>query len=205
MPRIQPIDPATATGAAAVHLATARKMFGGTPNLVTTAANAPSTLAAMLGMFANVGPGTLGAKVGEQIAIAVAQSNSCGYCVSAHTAIGKMHGLDPAVLAGAKRASAPHPKTAAILKLAVEINRSRGQVSDSVLAEARSAGIIDAEIVDVFAGGGQGFGHHPANYVAHVASTTDPSVVSFFESVDAAGYATSGTAWAIDVSVPPDD
>ena len=35
--------------------------------------------------------------------------------------------------------------------------------------------------------------------------TTDPGVVAFFESVDAAGYATSGTAWAIDVSVPSDD
>ena len=61
------------------------------------------------------------------------------------------------------------------------------------------------QVVDVFAGGGQGFGHHPANYVAHVAGATDPSVVSFFESVDAAGYATSGTALAIDVSVPVGD
>ncbi len=63
----------------------------------------------------------------------------------------------------------------------------------------------EQQVVDVFAGGGQGFGHHPANYVAHVASTSDPSVVSFFESVDVAGYATSGTALAIDVSVPVGD
>ena len=52
MPRIQPLDPATATGDTAAHLATARKMFGGTPNLVTTAANAPAALNAMLGLFA---------------------------------------------------------------------------------------------------------------------------------------------------------
>lgn len=149
MPRIQPIDPAAATGELAVHLATARKMFGGTPNLVSTAGNAPSTLAAMLGMFANVGKGTLGTRVGEQIAIAVAQSNGCGYCVSAHTAIGKMYGLDPAELAAAKRATASQAKTAAVLKLAVEINRSRGQIGDAVLAEARSAGITDGEIVEV--------------------------------------------------------
>ena len=149
MPRIQPIDPTTATGVVAEHLATAKKMFGGTPNLVTTAANAPSTLGAILGMFANVGKGTLGAKVGEQIAIAVAQSNSCGYCLSAHTVIGEMHGLDPAELAAAKRAGSMNPKTAAVLKLAVAINQSRGQVSDAVLADARKAGVTGAEIVEV--------------------------------------------------------
>jgi len=149
MPRINPIDPATATGEAAAQLANTRRMFGGTPNLFTTAANAPSTLAAMLDHFARVGKGTLGAAIGEQIAIAVAQSNGCGYCLSAHTAIGGMHGLDPAELAAAKRAGASNPRTAAILRLAVEINRSRGRVSDAVLAEARRAGISDGEIVEV--------------------------------------------------------
>ncbi len=149
MPRIQPINPALATGDAATHLATAKKMFGGTPNLVTTAANAPAALGALLDMFANLGKGTLGAKAGEQIAIAIAQANGCGYCLSAHSAIGKMHGLDPAELAAAKRAASMTPKTAALLKLAVAINGQRGKVSDAVLAEARSAGVSDAEIVEV--------------------------------------------------------
>lgn len=149
MPRIQPVNPATAAGEAATQLATARKMFGGTPNLVTTAANAPAALAAMLGMFAHLGKGPLGGKVGEQIAIAVAQANGCGYCLSAHSAIGKMHGLDAAELAAAKRAVSMTPKTAALLSLAVAINAARGKVSDAVLADARSAGISDAEIVEV--------------------------------------------------------
>lgn len=149
MPRIQPIDPATASGETATHLATARKMFGGTPNLITTAANAPATLGAMLGMFASVGKSSLGVKVGEQIAIAVAQSNGCGYCLSAHTVIGKMHGLDAAELAAAKGAGSANTRTAAILKLAVDINQSRGHVTDTTLADARKAGITDAEIVEV--------------------------------------------------------
>lgn len=149
MPRIQPINPETASGDTATLLATARKMFGGTPNLVTTAANAPSTLGGMLGMFASVGTGTLGAKVGEQIAIAIAQSNGCGYCLSAHTAIGQMRGVNPAELTAARRAGSSHHKTAAVLKLAVAINGARGQVEDAVLAEARAAGISDAEMVEV--------------------------------------------------------
>jgi hypothetical protein len=75
-------------------------------------------------------------------------------------------------------------------------------VADMVTIDPGVDQVTEHQIVDVFVGGGQGFGHHPANYVAHVEATTDPGVVAFFESVDAAGYATSGTALAIDVSVP---
>ena len=151
MPRIQPLDPATATGDTAAHLATARKMFGGTPNLVTTAANAPAALNAMLGLFASLGKSSLGAKQGEQIAIAIAQSNGCGYCLSAHTAIGGMHGLDAATLTGARQARSADPKTAALLTLAVAINEARGQIADGVLTAARAAGVTDAEVVEVVA------------------------------------------------------
>lgn len=172
MPRIHPINPEVATGDAATHLATAKKMFGGTPNLFTTAANAPATLGAMLGMFANVGKGTLGAKVGEQIAIAIAQANGCGYCLSAHTVIGKMHGLDPAELAAAKRAASMQPKTAAILKLAVAINTARGQVSDAVLAEARAAGISDAEIVEIV-------GHVALNVFTNYLNNVSETAIDF--------------------------
>jgi uncharacterized peroxidase-related enzyme len=151
MSRIRPIDPATATGDAATHLDTARKMFGGTPNVFTTAANSPAALNALLGLFGSVGKSSLGAKQGEQIALALAQSNGCGYCLSAHTAIGAMHGLDAATLAGARRAASPDAKTAAILKLAVAINETRGQLDDNVLAAARYAGVTDAEVVEVVA------------------------------------------------------
>ncbi len=78
-------------------------------------------------------------------------------------------------------------------------------VGDLVTLDAGVSQPTEHQVVDVFAGGGEGFGHHPANYVSHLVDTDDPSVVSFFESVDAAGYATSGTALAIDVSVPAED
>jgi uncharacterized peroxidase-related enzyme len=151
MPRIRPIDPATATCEAATHLATTRKMFGGTPNLFTTAANAPAALNALLGLFASVGTSSLGAKRGEQIAIAIAQSNGCGYCLAAHTAIGGMNGLDPAALASAKQAASPDAKTAAILKLAVAINEKQGRIDDRALAAASAAGVTDAEVVEIVA------------------------------------------------------
>jgi hypothetical protein len=66
MPRIPPIKPATASGETAAQLATARRMFGATLNLVTTAANAPAALGAMLGMSANMGKASLGPRIGDE-------------------------------------------------------------------------------------------------------------------------------------------
>ena len=151
MPRIHPIDVASATGETAALLGTARKMFGSTPNLVTTAANAPAALNAMLGLFASLGKSSLGPKVGEQISIAVSQTNGCGYCLSAHTAIGAMHGLDVATLASAREALASDAKTSAILTLAVAIVQARGKIDDATLAAARAKGVTDAEVVEVVA------------------------------------------------------
>jgi uncharacterized peroxidase-related enzyme len=149
MPRIAPIDPATATGETADHLATTRRMFGGTPNLFITAAHSPTALGAMVSLFAHTGRSALGGKVGEQIAIAIAQANGCGYCLSAHTAIGTLHGLPPAALDDARQARSSDPRTAALLRLAVAINQARGHIDDATIDAARDAGITDAEIVDV--------------------------------------------------------
>ena len=151
MSRIAPIDPSAATGETAAHLATARKLFGGLPNLVTTAAHSPAAVGAMVGLFGSLGRSSLGAKAGELIALAIAQSNGCDYCLSAHTAVGAKVGLGPQALAAARRAQADDPKTAALLGLAVGINRSRGHIDDATLASARGAGLSDAEIVEVVA------------------------------------------------------
>ncbi|MEP6621069.1 MAG: carboxymuconolactone decarboxylase family protein [bacterium] len=151
MPRIQPIDPAAATGRTAALLDTTRAMLGGTPNMFTTAANAPAALDAMVGLFGSLSKSSLGAKVGELIAIAVAQANHCGYCLSAHTALGGSFGVDPVALTGARRAVSSDAKTEAILQLAVTIVERRGQIDDETFARARGAGISDAEIVEVVA------------------------------------------------------
>jgi AhpD family alkylhydroperoxidase len=124
MSRIQPVLPSTATGLPAEHLAATKKLFGSTPNLFTTAAQSPATLAAMNGFFASLGKAPLGGKVGEQVAIAVAQANGCEYCLSAHTAIGGMHGVSAANLASARHGHSDDPKTQAAITLALEIVRT---------------------------------------------------------------------------------
>jgi uncharacterized peroxidase-related enzyme len=151
MPRIQPIDPATANGPVAEQLAATRKLLGATPNMFTTAAHSAAALTAMNGFFVALGHGRLGGKIGERIAIAVAQENGCEYCLSAHTALGRMHGVDPSELAAARRGLSVDPRAQAAIALALAVVRNRGRVGDAALAEARAAGLGDAEIVEVVA------------------------------------------------------
>jgi uncharacterized peroxidase-related enzyme len=151
MPRIHPVDVANAPRVTVDHLETCRTMFGATPNLFTTAANSPVALGALVSMFANVGKSSFGAKVGELFGVAIAESNQCGYCLAAHTAIGRSLGVTPAALSSARRAESVDRHTMAALKLAVAINESRGHIDDATLAGARTAGLSDAEIVEVVA------------------------------------------------------
>lgn len=151
MPRIQPIDPNTAAGAVAEQLAGTKKLLGATPNLFTTAANSAAAITALNGLFVALGHGKIGGKIGERVAIAVAQANGCEYCLSAHTALGGMHGVDGAELQAARRGRSNDPRAQAAITLALAIVDARGRVSDAVLAAARSAGLTDGEIVEIVA------------------------------------------------------
>jgi uncharacterized peroxidase-related enzyme len=148
MPRIAPIDPSSATGDTATHLAAVRSMLGGTPNLFTTAAHSAAALGALVSLFTHAGRVSLGARAGEQIALAIAQRNGCGYCLSAHTALGALHGVDRETLTAARAAESTDPRTSALLALAVAINEERGHIDDTALDGARGAGLTDAEIVE---------------------------------------------------------
>lgn len=57
-------------------------------------------------------------------------------------------------------------------------------------------------VIDVFEGGGDGVGHHPTNYIDHVADVDHPEVVAFLASISAQGYDADGALVAVDVSVP---
>jgi uncharacterized peroxidase-related enzyme len=151
MTRLPLIDP-NAPGQAKATLDAVNAQLKMVPNLFRVAANSPAALNALVGMEGALGNGALRARVREQLAIAVAQENGCDYCLSAHTAIGKMIGVSESQLAEARAGKSDDAKVDAMLTLAVEILRQRGRVSITELAAARSAGISDAEIVEIVAG-----------------------------------------------------
>src|SRR5208282_3631811 len=88
MSRLPAIQTEAATGKAKELLEAVQAKLKITPNMTRVMANSPAVLQAYLSFSGALATGTLGAKLGEQIAIEMGEQNSCQYCLSAHTAIG---------------------------------------------------------------------------------------------------------------------
>src|ERR1700732_3397136 len=104
--RIQPVDPAYATGAIRRLFSEIRAKFALVPNLFRVLANAPVALEGLMGLSAALTRGALDEKTREQLALAIAESNLCPYCLSAHTVMAAKIGLNQVEIDDAIRASA---------------------------------------------------------------------------------------------------
>lgn len=166
--RITQLDPVAATGKAKQLFDGVQAKLGAVPNLFRVLGNAPAALEGYLNLSGALAGGVLNAKVREQIALSVAESNLCGYCLSAHTFIGNKAGLSECDIADARRATAGDPRVDAILKLARAIVVQRGEVNDTDLQAARTAGLNDGEIVETIANVALNIF---TNYLNHVART----------------------------------
>ncbi|MVN88254.1 peroxidase-related enzyme [Deinococcus sp. HMF7620] len=125
--------------------------FGATPNMFRAVANSPAALRSMWGSFGALGSGSLGAKLGEQLAVAIANLNDCEYCLAAHTALGRKAGATKDEMDAAQVGEANDPRTAAALRFALKLVRGRGQVSDAEVDHLRAAGFNDESIVEIIA------------------------------------------------------
>src|SRR5271169_1511583 len=95
MPRIAPIETAQADPGVKATLSAVKIKIGMVPNLFSTFAQSPAVLTGYLAFSDALSKGVLSAKQREIISLTVAQANECGYCLSAHTLMGKGAGLSP--------------------------------------------------------------------------------------------------------------
>jgi uncharacterized peroxidase-related enzyme len=151
MPRLNPIDPKTAQGKAKQLLDAVQNKFGTTPNLMRTLANSPVALQAYLGLMNALEDSGIDAKTRESIALATSGANGCEYCASAHTALGKMHGLSADEAARNLEGHSADQTVEAILQFSRAIVEKRGWVSDQDLRRIREMELGDAEISDIVA------------------------------------------------------
>lgn len=151
MPRIAPLSAADASPEVTSTFAAIKSKLGGVPNIFMTMAAAPAVLNGYLAFSDATGKGKLSAKVREQIALVIANTNGCDYCASAHQAIGKMAGLSPEDVARALGGQGTDAKTTAALTFAKSVLADRGHVSDAALAAVRAAGWSDEEILEITA------------------------------------------------------
>jgi len=169
MNQITHLDPTTATGPAKALFDGVQAKMGAVPNLFRVLGNAPAALRGYLDLNGALSQGAFSAQLREQIALTVAETNQCGYCLSAHTFLGGRMGLNEEAIAAARNASALDARTDAILKFARLIVIQRGVTRPADLQAARGAGLKDGDIIEVIANVAVNVF---SNYVNHVAGTT---------------------------------
>jgi uncharacterized peroxidase-related enzyme len=149
--RIPLVDRNAAAGERKALLDQIHAAFGATPAMFRAVAHSPAALRSMWGSFGALGGGVLGAKLGEQIAVAVADRNACEYCLAAHTALGRKAGASAEEMAAAQMGESSDPRTAAALRFALKLVERRGQVDEADVQALRQVGFDDEQIVEILA------------------------------------------------------
>lgn len=150
MTRLNALSPDEVSGKTKEMFNAINSKLGVIPNMMRTMGNSPALLEGYLSFSGALGGGKLGGKTGELIALIVAESNACNYCLSAHTYLGtNLAKIDAATMDEARLGNSKDPKIAAILKFAQALVRKRGHASDSDVETVKAAGVTDVEIAEI--------------------------------------------------------
>jgi uncharacterized peroxidase-related enzyme len=145
-----PASIAAAPAAAQPMLEAVNKQLGMVPNLFRLIANSPAALEGYLGLSGALGKGTLAAQTRERVALAVAEINRCGYCLAAHSYLGKsLAKLDDAEILANRKGGSTDAKADAAVRFAVQVTQARGHIRDVDLQAVKAAGYDDAQIVEI--------------------------------------------------------
>jgi uncharacterized peroxidase-related enzyme len=152
MQKINALDPATTTGKTKDLFNAIEGKLGMVPNMMRTMGNSHAVLNGYLSFSGALGASSLGAKLGELIALTVANANNCEYCNAAHSFIGeKLVGIDANALDQAKDGHSADAKIQAALTFAKTIVTKKGKVADSDIEAVKKAGYNDAAIAEIIA------------------------------------------------------
>ncbi len=126
-----------------------KKKMGRVPNIFLNMGNSLPTLNAFVALSELADKTSLSPEIKTKLALTVAQTNHCNYCLSAHSAIAKSIGLQEQDILNARKAEAEEMKTQAILKFAKAVVEKRGEVSDQEMSSLKTAGATDQEICEI--------------------------------------------------------
>jgi uncharacterized peroxidase-related enzyme len=151
MARLPIVDPNSSTGKAHDLLAAVQKKLGLVPNMTRVMANSPAVLEAYISFSSALDRASLDAKTRERLALGTAEANQCEYCLSAHSTIGKLVGLDESEILGSRRGQSSDSKATAALRFSRQLTEKRGAVSEADVDAARKGGLTEGEIAEVVA------------------------------------------------------
>ncbi|WP_207423064.1 carboxymuconolactone decarboxylase family protein [Desertivirga brevis] len=152
MPRLKALDPQTTTGKSGELFDAIQSKLGMVPNMMRTMGNSPAVLNGYLSLSGALAEASLGAKVGELIALTVANANSCDYCNAAHSFIGeKLVHIDTKSITEAREGKSADQKIQAALTFSRVLVDKKGLVSNADVQAVKDAGYDDAAIAEIIA------------------------------------------------------
>lgn len=173
MTRLNALNPEQSSGKNKEMFNAINSKLGVVPNMMRTMANSPALLEGYLGLSGALSTGQLGAKLSELIALTVAESNGCSYCLSAHTYLGaNLAKLDAKTMEDARAGWSTDSKMDAILKFARLLIDKNGKLSDDDVSHVRSAGVTDSEIAEII-------GHVALNILTNYFNNTAGTEIDF--------------------------
>ncbi|GAB3667841.1 carboxymuconolactone decarboxylase family protein [Actinocorallia lasiicapitis] len=123
--------------------------MGRVPNMTKVMANAPVVLSGYLGLSGALDGGALPRPTRERIALAVGAANDCGYCVAAHTFLGRrIAKLSAAEVEAAKAGGSADAKEDAAVAFAVALIDARGAVDPAAVL---AAGWTEEQVLEIVA------------------------------------------------------
>ncbi len=152
MTHLPALEPAITTGKTKDLFNAIEKKLGMVPNMMRTMGNSYAVLNGYLSFSSALGESKIGARMGEQIALIVAETNSCNYCLAAHTFIGgKLLGINDDIMNASRIAGTADEKTNSGLRFARQVVIKKGKIGRDDIAAVRQAGYTDAEIAEIIA------------------------------------------------------
>lgn len=147
----------------------AQKSMGFVPNLLGVLAEAPIALRAYMELTDLLGKSSFTPIEQQVMMIAGSHTNGCGYCVAAHSTVGTMVKMPPAVLEALRTGGlVADTKLEALRSFTSEIVNKRGRVSDQRIQQFLDAGYTRQNVLEVvFATAMKTL----SNYTNHLAET----------------------------------
>ena len=128
-----------------------KSKIGMLPNLYATMGVSDKLLEGFLTFTETLKNGEFSGKEYEAIALATSQVNNCAYCLSAHTAIGKMNGFTEEETLDLRFNSSSNSKLNSLVILASELAKEKGKPSETSVKNFFEVGYTKAAFAELIA------------------------------------------------------
>jgi uncharacterized peroxidase-related enzyme len=141
----------SAPGAAAAVYARITQAVGRVPNcFMAIGGLRPAALKAMLQIDGVLAAGSLSRQDQETVKLVVSDEAGCDYCITAHSLLGALTGLDAATLRQVRNGlPTGDTRRDALVRFVRQLAQSSGTLDEAEVAAVRAAGYTDAQLVEI--------------------------------------------------------